>query len=275
VRPPVIIIGAHRSGTTATARALELLGLQLGQNLDSHHESKALQRLHEDYLRRVGASWHHPQPFIDTIKGSENARQECAAYLRSARDTRFSDLFGYRQNLRGWWLRRELKRGKAWGWKEPRTTLFAQQWAQVFGSARIVHVLRHPLAVALSIRQRELRFRQADDAATPDLDRLDYCLQLALTYVREGDAVSEVTPNYFRLRFESLQNKRGDVLKVLASFADLNPTEAEVTRAAASIHTSPPNWDALRPEDMTAARSSESSLQQLGYELPTTACATE
>ncbi len=143
-------------------------------------------------------------------------------------------------------------------------------------AARIVaHVLRHPLAVALSIRQRESRFRQAGDAPTPDLDRLDYCLQLALTYVREGDAVSEVTPNYFRLRFESLQNKRGDVLKVLASFADLDPTEAEVTRAAASIHTSPPNWGALGPGDLTTARAYGSSLQQLGYELPTSARATE
>lgn len=275
MRPPVIIIGAHRSGTTATARALELLGLRLGQELDSHRESKVLQRLHEEYLHRAAASWHHPQPFIDTIKESENARQECAAYLRSARDTRFGDLFGYRQNFRGWWLRREIKCGKAWGWKEPRTTLFARQWIQVFGGARIVHVLRHPLAVALSIRQRELRFRQAGDAPTPDLDRLDYCLQLALTYVREGDAVSEVTPNYFRLRFESLQNKRGNVLKVLASFAELDPTNVQLTRAAESIHASPPKWDALRPEDITTARSNESSLQQLGYELPPSARPTE
>src|SRR2546423_14342926 len=80
-RPPVLIIGAHRSGTSATARALELLGLQIGQRLDSHRESRALQKLHEDYLRRVGGSWHNPQPFLEKISTAEG-KAECVSYLR-------------------------------------------------------------------------------------------------------------------------------------------------------------------------------------------------
>ena len=33
-RPPVLIVGAHRSGTSATAVALQSLGLLIGQRLD-------------------------------------------------------------------------------------------------------------------------------------------------------------------------------------------------------------------------------------------------
>jgi hypothetical protein len=270
VRPPVIIIGAHRSGTTATARALELLGLQLGQKLDSHRESKAVQRLHETGLNRYGASWHHPQPFIDAMT-STDAEQECVSYLRSAAEERFGEIFGYRSTLSGWWQRRQLARGKPWGWKEPRTTLFARQWLRIFPEMRIVHLVRHPLAVALSIRQRELRFRQGGDPPTPDLDRLDYCLQLALTYVRTGDRLRASTPNFFRVRFESLQNNLRDQLKELASFAHLDPSEAQIVQAAASIQTAPPNWSNLRPGELAMANASASSLQEFGYELPSPA----
>src|SRR5438128_3644876 len=81
-RPPVLIIGAHRSGTTATARALELLGLQIGEHLDSHREPRPLQKLHEDYLRRTGGAWHDPQPFLKWIESVEG-KQDCVSYLRS------------------------------------------------------------------------------------------------------------------------------------------------------------------------------------------------
>src|SRR6266849_1062861 len=79
-RPPVLIIGAHRSGTSATARALELLGLQIGQRLDSHREPRQLQELHEDYLRKVGAAWHNPEPFLKWIESGEG-KHDCVSYL--------------------------------------------------------------------------------------------------------------------------------------------------------------------------------------------------
>src|SRR2546423_1567133 len=176
MRPPILIIGAHRSGTTATARALDLLGLQLGQRLDSHHESKALQRLHENYLKRVGARWHDPAPFLEHVR-SPNGKQECLAYLREAVIHNFAGIFAYRRNPRGLWLLARRKFGVVWGWKEPRTTLFASIWLEIFPDARIVHVLRDPLAVAISIRRRELEFRSRGDSPNLQLDDLDYCLR--------------------------------------------------------------------------------------------------
>src|ERR1700730_1726016 len=154
-RPPVLIIGAHRSGTSATARALELLGLQIGQRLDSHREPRELQRLHEDYLRRVGAAWHNPAPFLERIQTAEG-ENNCFEYLRSNIDGHFAKIFGYRSSPPGLWLRLRLKIGAAWVGKDPRTPLFPPIWLKIFPGVRILPVFRDPLAAAESIREREL-----------------------------------------------------------------------------------------------------------------------
>src|SRR4051794_40840675 len=98
-RAPVLIVGAHRSGTSATAEALRLAGLQIGQRLDSHFEPKPLQQLHEDYLRRVGATWFNPQPLIHWLQTPEGA-SDCVAYLQENLRRQFGGTFGYGKGLR-------------------------------------------------------------------------------------------------------------------------------------------------------------------------------
>lgn len=233
MKAPVVIIGAHRSGTSATARALELLGLQIGQRLDSHRESKALQQLHEQYLQRVGASWHNPKPFLDQLQ-SPDGRRDCVKYLKSNVATRFGEIFGYRNNPKGWWLRLRLKLGAPWGWKEPRTTLFVPWWLEIFPNARVLHVVRDALAAGESIRERELKFQAAGDPPTPNLSDLNYCRQLVEQYLRAGEQVSN-SPNYQRLQFEQLQNNPPAMLEQLANFCGLHPGTREIATAAASI----------------------------------------
>src|SRR5256885_9070355 len=123
-RPPVLIIGAHRSGTTATARALELVGLQIGQRLDSHREPRPLQKLHENYLRRIGGAWHDPQPFLKWIESAEG-KQDCVSYLRSNIRRDFARVLGYRSNPQGLLLRGRLNFCRQWGWEEPPTNLIS------------------------------------------------------------------------------------------------------------------------------------------------------
>ena len=232
-RPPVLIVAAHRSGTTATARALELLGLQIGQHLDSHREPRPLQKLHEDYLQRVGAAWHNPQPFLKWIETPEG-KQDCISYLRTNVRRDFARVFGYRRNSRGLWLRVRLNFGARWGWKEPRTTLFAPTWLEIFPEARIVHVVRDPLAAASSIRKRELKFQAAGDPPTPNLADLDYCRQLVQTYLAAGERLAD-SPNYHRLQFEELQENPPAMLEQLANFCGLRATTRQLANAAASI----------------------------------------
>lgn len=232
-RPPVLIIGAHRSGTSASVRALELIGLQIGQRLDSHRESKALQQLHEEYLQRVGASWHDPMRFLHLIQTAEGERA-CLEYLRSNVGSHFGRIFGYRSDPKGWWLQLRLSIGAAWGWKEPRTTLFAPIWLKIFPDARVLHVVRDALAAAESIRERELKFQAAGDPPTGNLADLDYCRELVATYISAGERLAD-SRNYEQFRFEELQANPPAMLEQLAKFCSLHPSTGQLANAAASI----------------------------------------
>jgi len=231
--PPVLIIGAHRSGTTATARALELVVLQIGQHLDSHSEPRALQKLHEDYLRRVGAAWYNPQPFLKWIETPEG-KLDCISYLRTNVGRDFARIFGYRFNPKGFWLRARLNFGAQWGWKEPRTTLFAPAWVEIFSGARIVHVVRDADAAASSIRERELKFQAAGDPPAPNLADLNYCRQLVQTYLVAGERLADST-NYQQVQFEELQANPPAMLERSANFCGLRVTTRQLAAAAASI----------------------------------------
>ena len=219
-----------------------------------------MQQLHEAYLQRVGAAWHNPKPFLDWIETSKGA-EDCLSYLRDKVQNDFGSLFGYGKSLRARWLLARLKRGARWGWKEPRTTLFARSWLQLFPDAHVLDVVRHPLSVALSIRQRDRTFVSGGDRPTPQLDQLDYCLRLALTYVEVGGRVAEVTPNYRRIRFESLQAEPEKVLAEIAGFCGLPIEASRITAAARSIR---PRTDPPRPA-LSSRRAAEAApVQECG-----------
>jgi Sulfotransferase family len=235
-RPPVIIIGAHRSGTSATTHALQLLGLQIGQDLDNHYESRALQQAHEDYLRGVGAAWFEPAPFLNSLQ-SPVGRTRCVEYLKNIARENFMSILGYRKDLRGWWLRTAIVCGSPWGWKDPRATLFGPCWMDIFPNARVVHVVRHPVAAASSIRERELKF--GDKARDKRLRDFAFCLELALQYVEAGERVADRAKHFRRVRFEDVQADPKNTLKSVAEFCGLRFGNKELAKAADAIR--PPN----------------------------------
>jgi hypothetical protein len=161
-------------------------------------------------------------------------RRDCTEYLRSNLNDRFAAIFGYRNNPKGWWLRSRLKFGAPWGWKEPRTTLFALAWLELFPNARILHVVRDTLAAAESIRERELKFQAAGDPPTPNLADLDYCRELVEIYLRASEQLAN-SPNYRRLQFEELQANPPAMLEQLVNFCQLRVTTGNLAAAAASI----------------------------------------
>lgn len=263
-RPPVLIIGAHRSGTSATAEALQQLGLKIGERLDSHSEPRGLQKAHEEYLHRVGAAWHTPQPLIDCLT-TEHGREHCVRHFQQIVRTDFRQAFSYR-GVRGLLSLAVVKSGSAWGWKEPRTTLFAPVWLRIFPKPKILHVIRHPLDVALSIQARELKFRAGGDPPNDKLDDLAACVRLAITYLEQGDAVSRLSENYRQIKFEDLQRQPRETLLSIAEFCGLKPTDAHLDRAASAIR--PENagrWRTLPRETARELLAQHQIAARLGY----------
>jgi hypothetical protein len=54
-----------------------------------------------------------------------------------------------------------LRFDRPWGWKDPRNTLLLRPWLEVFPEAKVVHVVRNGVEVALSLARREA-FRLGD-----------------------------------------------------------------------------------------------------------------
>jgi hypothetical protein len=64
MKPPIIIVGAHRSGTSATAHALLDMGLFLGAHrMPRHDEAFFFFRIQNDYLKASAQPGHSRNRF--------------------------------------------------------------------------------------------------------------------------------------------------------------------------------------------------------------------
>ncbi len=135
---PLIIGGMHRSGTSLTASLFASVGIDLGPELlganasnpAGHFEDLGIQEFHARALASQG---------LCTEGYTGTARGRVPATLVDA----VNDLLAARQ-----------RPGVAWGWKEPRTTLFLDFWQERLPEARYVFVFRRPWEVADSLFRR-------------------------------------------------------------------------------------------------------------------------
>ncbi|HET8863790.1 MAG TPA: hypothetical protein VFM94_11130 [Solirubrobacterales bacterium] len=154
----VCVLGMSRSGTSLTARVLELAGVYLGSEDDllggelsqipakdrgrageanpgGFWEHYRLMRLNERILRRLGGSWREPPelpPGWETSVDLDREREEALELIE--------------ETFAGHDL---------WGWKDPRSSLTLPFWQQLLPDLRHVICLRNPLDVALSLQKRD------------------------------------------------------------------------------------------------------------------------
>ena len=132
-------------------------------------------------------------------------------------------------------MRARLRFGATWGWKEPRTTLFAPAWLEIFPDARLLHVIRDARAAGESIRARELKFQRAGDAPSGKIDNVDHATEVVLTYIEAGERLARFA-NYRAIHFEELQANPRYALTDLAEFCELSVENLDA--AAATIRPS-------------------------------------
>jgi hypothetical protein len=160
---PVIVIGMHRSGTSMLLRNLRALGLFVGHTGDND-EAVFFYRIDQWLMSQSGASWENPAPVRYLLENKE-VRSLATDYieryiLRSPRVTKFlswKDCLQYRSLFR---------LPMAWGWKCPLATFTLPIWLDIFPSAKVIHIYRHGVDVANSLRERALKGLQR----TPEQD---------------------------------------------------------------------------------------------------------
>ena len=142
-RPPLLVVGGmHRSTTSLAASILAASGLHLGDDLMAagvgneagHFEDNDFYMLHQRILAANGLSMEG-FTCAERIDVPPAARDEAIALVSRRREA-----------------------GRPWGWKDPRTVLFLDFWAELLPEARWLFVVRPPWEVVDSL------FRRGDTA---------------------------------------------------------------------------------------------------------------
>lgn len=242
MKPPIIIVGSHRSGTTAVAKAMQQLGLFIGppDQCDENAESLFFLRLHEQYLREIGASWHQPQAALAHLSTC-SGRAHCRDFLQYGIDGNWGGAQSLLRRYSGPRHALSLLRGAAWGWKDPRTTLLAPAWLDVFPKAKILHVLRHPIDVALSLQARQNALADPSPMMqAPQLRQLEHALHLVQIYVECAVSLRHLGERYYAIHYEELQQNPAATLQQISEFCEL-PRKNDFTKrlhlAAAEIES--------------------------------------
>lgn len=139
------VTGMHRSGTSALARVLNLLGVSLGpedglmapqpDNPTGFWESREVARFNERLLGEVGGSWDRPPTLPPDWAGSSALdpwRREALSLLTSVRSDGAS----------------------CHAVKDPRLAITLPLWRQVAPPEQVIVAAREPLAVCQSLQRR-------------------------------------------------------------------------------------------------------------------------
>jgi hypothetical protein len=143
----VLVVGMHRSGTSAVARALQSLGVYLGndfldaqpENPTGYWEDKGIVDLNERVLRELGLAWDDVTPIPrERFEGRP---------IRAMR--------GKAER----YVRRTFGSHPVWGFKDPRTIRLLPFWRTALQSFACddayVVVIRNPMSVAASLFARQ------------------------------------------------------------------------------------------------------------------------
>lgn len=255
VTSPVILLGMHRSGTSLVARMLGEIGLFLGWRKDINHEAWFFLRLNDWLLHQCGGAWDQPAP-IRYLLANPLGRRVVGDYLRFILDApRTVTFLGPRQYLH---YRSIAALDRPWGWKDPRNTFTLPLWLDLFPDARVVHVYRHGVDVAASLKRRQSesmdqsqrRFRRrrwiyafaprwGGFAESWRCAELDSALRLWSEYIHEARAhVAELGDRAMEVRYEDLLESPHRELSMLAAFCSLPASKSAVQRVASQVRPS-------------------------------------
>lgn len=140
----LVVLGMHRSGTSAVTGMLKDYGVGLGParekrnefNLRGNREILRLRRLHEQVLERAGGSWCDPPESVEVTDGDRRERDEVLAAIE----------------------------GEVIAVKDPRMLLAMELWRDLDPAP--IGVIRNPVAVRDSLASRAAK--GAGPARTPE-----------------------------------------------------------------------------------------------------------
>ena len=225
---PIIIIGMHRSGTTLLSRLMEQEGVFLGKNNGVNNESLFFQKLNKKILNLSGSTWDNPQNLNYVNKFfNENTIKYLNYRLNSFSAVKY-------WGLKNFFLKSRIT---SWGWKDPRNTLTLDYWIKVFPNARIIHIVRNPIDVAISLKNRQEKSEQENNWNTTNFFFAKYfnrrfnmgssysCIDINNGIALWKEYISKLDKydyNIYTIRYEDLLENPGKELSNVFNFIDSN-----------------------------------------------------
>ncbi len=134
----MLVGGMHRSGTSLTASLVASAGIDLGPELLGANASNPL-----GHFEDLGIQSFHCRALAARGVSDEGYTATAHGEVPPALEPVADELIAER-----------MRPGVAWGWKEPRTTLFLDFWQERLPQARHLFVFRRPWEVADSLFRR-------------------------------------------------------------------------------------------------------------------------
>ncbi len=200
----ILVLGMHRSGTSALTRLISLLGADLpatllggaaenlASNAKGHWESEVLVRLNDRILESAGNSWHSPELIPDDWYKSasfEDFRTQALDCLKS-----------------------EYKKSRLFVLKDPRVSKLVPFWTTVlndFGAKTVVaNIVRSPAEIGKSLGAR--------NGFDPTISEL-----LWLRYVLEAERHSRQFPR-LHVTYDGLLADSQQVIDTVVSNAQVS-----------------------------------------------------
>ncbi len=242
---PVIVVGMHRSGTSAFIRALSELGLFIGYDLEPNAEARYFLNLNEEMLSMAGARWDAPDSMFCLLEDDDLVAW-LVQWLASKMHGFDTCLYLSKPN----WLRyRDIRKyPKPWGWKDPRNSVTLPIWLQLFPQAKVIHVIRHGVDVAASLQVREKALREktlANDYQTSSWKLTSpRCLDLTCgfklweSYVSAVEGILAQLPDSQKLTltFEDWLVRPAEHLAQLNAWLGLGAGDEEINRVIQKLN---------------------------------------
>lgn len=281
-KSPVIIIGMHRSGTSMITRMLEEMGLFWGKKKQEDYEAIFFRKLNDWFFSQSGSAWDNPAS-IQYLLTNPEVRVLVSDYVRNLLKSPLSTSFmGWSKYVRYGTLE---KMDIPWGWKDPRNSYTLPIWRDLFPEAKVIHIYRHGVDVASSLKVRAikqydhsnqlfskfkslywLRPKRGGFTDTLRCISLEGGFSLWEEYMNEARKhVNNLQDRAMEIKYEDFLSRPQEVMKSLAYFCDLNPTDIVLNNLANTIDKKRAFAYKSEPELKAFAQKVAGRLQEQGY----------
>lgn len=286
-KPPVIIIGMSRSGTSMITRMLEKLGLFVGRYKSNNSEAKFFLQLNKWLLSQSSGGLENPQS-IKYLLNDQETRKLFADFIRfTMKSHRAISYLGLMNYLK---YRSPINLDFPWGWKDPRNTYTLPFWLDIFPEAKVIHIYRHGLDIVNSLRTRRRKGLERLSIKHSNFKSLYwyYLMQkfinkdrifidLRSSSIEEGllmweDYILEARSNLknlddraIEIKFEDLLSEPVTVLKNVTNFCDLESNDTAIEEVSKNIDKDRAYAFLNNPELKESAIQFADRLQTFGY----------